>query len=326
MKKFLKPSGFTLVELIIVVAIIAVLATLAFMSLSGETAKARDSKRVSDIKVFEDAVSTSNGKNKRINYTEDTVGKNHDQVARNDPTSNVFDTLETNSGYLQPIRGSSLIPIVNGVFDSDVIPTAPRDPRGSYYFGAFLSATDYSFYGTAENPETKIPTAIVRGSFKEGMILDIVMANVSGSAAATEIQVANASRFVRGDIIRIDDEYMAVVGYLNDTESKLVVQRGYDPTGNNGLDTASINVHNQGAAVRLVTSAPGGESLLCLGTLAEATAETIIEASAPTTGFTTGFTLGALGTAIAGNVCTDTTSDEKGAITDGSRKLPYRVN
>ncbi|MDD5376998.1 MAG: FISUMP domain-containing protein [Candidatus Gracilibacteria bacterium] len=43
------PSGFTLVELIVVITILVILGTIAFMSLSGYSGNARDSSRVSDL-------------------------------------------------------------------------------------------------------------------------------------------------------------------------------------------------------------------------------------------------------------------------------------
>lgn len=43
-------KGFTLIELLVVVAIIGILATLGTVSLSGARAKARDAKRLSDVK------------------------------------------------------------------------------------------------------------------------------------------------------------------------------------------------------------------------------------------------------------------------------------
>ena len=50
------PAGFTLIELLVVVVIIGILATLATVALSNARAKARDAKRVSDVKQIQTAL------------------------------------------------------------------------------------------------------------------------------------------------------------------------------------------------------------------------------------------------------------------------------
>lgn len=56
MNKINKDKGFTLVELLVVIAIIGTLATLLLLQLGGARAKARDSKRVSDIAQIRTAI------------------------------------------------------------------------------------------------------------------------------------------------------------------------------------------------------------------------------------------------------------------------------
>lgn len=51
-----KQKGFTLIELLIVVAIIGLLATLAIVSLTSAQQRARDTKRVADIKAMQTAM------------------------------------------------------------------------------------------------------------------------------------------------------------------------------------------------------------------------------------------------------------------------------
>lgn len=49
-------KGFTLVELLVVIAIIGLLATIAFLSLNRARSKARDAKRVSDVRQLQSAM------------------------------------------------------------------------------------------------------------------------------------------------------------------------------------------------------------------------------------------------------------------------------
>lgn len=49
-------KGFTLVELLVVIAIIGLLSTIAFISLNRARAKARDAKRVSDVRQLQSAL------------------------------------------------------------------------------------------------------------------------------------------------------------------------------------------------------------------------------------------------------------------------------
>lgn len=51
-----KQKGFTLIELLVVIAIIGLLSTLAVVALNNARMKARDSKRVSDIKQIQTAL------------------------------------------------------------------------------------------------------------------------------------------------------------------------------------------------------------------------------------------------------------------------------
>lgn len=62
MKKFIKQSGFTLVELLVVISIIVILAIMAFAGFGQLQKRARDARRRSDIKNLQ------NGMEQRFNF------------------------------------------------------------------------------------------------------------------------------------------------------------------------------------------------------------------------------------------------------------------
>jgi len=57
--KTMKRKGFTLIELLVVIAIIGLLSTLAVVSLNSARSKARDAKRLSDMKTMSTAIELS---------------------------------------------------------------------------------------------------------------------------------------------------------------------------------------------------------------------------------------------------------------------------
>lgn len=58
MKKIIQQKGFTLMELLIVIAIIGILSAVVLASLGGSQARARDSKRLNDLRQVQTALET----------------------------------------------------------------------------------------------------------------------------------------------------------------------------------------------------------------------------------------------------------------------------
>ena len=326
-----KTQGFTLVELIIVIAIIAILASLAFMALSGETSQSRDSRRDSDLKVIEDAISTSNAKNRKIRYKVPKEGTN--RATSNHPLET---NLSTEAGEnINGLRNVDFVQVHEKVFESTILASPARDPKGPPYIIGFLTDNLYQVFGTRENPETKIPTAIVRGTFREGSVIDVLLRDVSKDTQ--EFMVSDPGRFITGDVISVDNEMLVVTGY--NLERSTIRVMGIDAAGalaerDDGSAVGSI-LHNKGTSVQLEYFAELAGSLLCLGeriqidngswfTQAGATGsensgaptrQTVALATAPDTGTEAAPNLPA-GTWTGGFVCAGTATAVTGGLAD----------
>ena len=121
-KKFKSGAGFTLIELLIVIAIIGILSTLVFFGLKSSRLKARDARRVNDIKQI----------------------------------TNAIEMYNANKGYypqyLSNVRcnlPNSLVELVNeGLMQTvavDPINTSTPNPRLCYEYMGIGTAANYSF-------------------------------------------------------------------------------------------------------------------------------------------------------------------------------------
>lgn len=127
-------KGFTLVELLIVIAIIGLLATLAIVSLTSAQQKARDTKRVADVKAIQTALEL---------YWNDLA--NYPNPA---------------DGSAWSVLGDSLSPYVSG------IPAPPGNPVGEVY-GYIVNPTNtdqYYVYATIEATNHQALTQDVDGN------------------------------------------------------------------------------------------------------------------------------------------------------------------
>jgi type II secretion system protein G len=130
MRKNIK--GFTLIELLVVIAIIGLLSTLAVVALSSARAKARDAKRVSDIKQITSALELYfNDKNSYpVVDTAITLGSASDKVLCDTAAGFQADTTGCTTTYMGQV------------------PANP-DPNGSIYLYTG-SESDYSIGFTLE--------------------------------------------------------------------------------------------------------------------------------------------------------------------------------
>jgi prepilin-type N-terminal cleavage/methylation domain-containing protein len=127
-------KGFTLIELLVVVAIIGLLATLSVVAFNTARAKARDTKRVGDIKQIQTALALYYADNNGYPLTSEIVvgsaiGTNsiiymnkvpapplpsNDGVCPSGATSYVYDSANTNTYTLTYCLGSNTGDLVGG--------------------------------------------------------------------------------------------------------------------------------------------------------------------------------------------------------------------
>jgi prepilin-type N-terminal cleavage/methylation domain-containing protein len=118
-------KGFTLIELLIVVAIIGLLATLAIVSLTSAQQRARDTKRIADVKAIQTAM--------ELHWNEEA-------------TYPSLDSTDTNDDDWSDLSGE-LSDFVSG------LPVDPDHSDGTYYTYAYNPANNNQFVvgGTLED-------------------------------------------------------------------------------------------------------------------------------------------------------------------------------
>lgn len=115
-------KGFSLVELLVVITIIAILSVVAYTALGGQTAKARDSRRMQDIATIQSALEIYFVSNNRfpapIAYVDTTVEWGYNAAV--EPTlSNTFTgTISGKEVNTPDGEGGGLLTIVGGDYDT----------------------------------------------------------------------------------------------------------------------------------------------------------------------------------------------------------------
>ncbi len=104
--------GFTLVELLVTIGIIGILATVTVVSVGSARAKARDSKRVSDIKQIQSALELYNGDAGYYPKEAGIIGTENFAVICDQGFKTVAKIAECGSVYLNPAPAN---PTPNGV-------------------------------------------------------------------------------------------------------------------------------------------------------------------------------------------------------------------
>ena len=122
-------SGFTLIELLVVIAIIGLLATMSVVSLNNARLKARDAKRVSDIKQLQTALELYFADNNQ--YPNGTIDLNAQDGILGDAN---HATLSQNHGFNAAVLGTTYMGQV------------PSDPGVESW-----SATAYTYTGAVDS-------------------------------------------------------------------------------------------------------------------------------------------------------------------------------
>lgn len=160
-------QGFTLIELLIVIAIIGLLATLAIVSLTSAQQKARDAKRIADIKQLQNAV--------ELYYSENAAYPDSNDAA-NDTWAEFAATL---TSYLTNMPQDP----TNSGTDAYVYGT--NTANNEYFLGAELEADNDALDGDDDT---------VYDAGDAGWTgLDIVQSTEAAPAAVTTYTCADAS-------------------------------------------------------------------------------------------------------------------------------------
>ncbi len=128
-------KGFTLIELLVVISIIGLLSTLAVVSLNNARAKARDARRVSDIKQIQTALELYyNDKDAYPTVASATLGSGN------------YVTLSS-GGFLSAVGANTVY--------MGKVPVAPTPPTGNAYTYKSAAGTTYCI---SFNLESSIPS------------------------------------------------------------------------------------------------------------------------------------------------------------------------
>ena len=121
----MKSKGFTLIELLVVVAIIGILATVVLASLSSARERARDAKRLADVKTIQNALEIYHLENGR--YPSSAL------LASGIPNSDPHNATSSNDSW--------------GKFETRMGITLPRDPVNDVVGdGDWLQNTGYAYF------------------------------------------------------------------------------------------------------------------------------------------------------------------------------------
>lgn len=140
-----RTRGFTIIELLVVIAIIGILSVTVMVALSESRIKARDARRIEDIREIQKALEL---------YVNDNQGEYPDDI------------YSASDGLANSASGASYIPVM------------PKDPRGTNYLYANLTRGS-----TACAKASGLCTTYVLGAVMEGVVPPDVNGAMVGSGS-----------------------------------------------------------------------------------------------------------------------------------------------
>jgi len=133
-------KGFTLIELLVVIAIIALLSTLSVVALNSARAKARDARRVSDIKQIRTALEM---------YFDQHMA--YPAVGATSTLGMASSSCLTSSGWTTTVGCTGTVYMQN-------VPDDPQNPNKIYTYGVGTGNSTYTISYALENGGDKVAT------------------------------------------------------------------------------------------------------------------------------------------------------------------------
>lgn len=150
-------KGFTLIELLVVIAIIGILSGIGLVSLNGAREKARDAKRISDLRQYASALNIFYDNNGRFpcaaSYFDDSSASDPNDFINGRNTLHAkYCPFDKRGGLLD--EGILVIPLIDPINDSDAV-----GYENDYYYH-YVVSQDFQSFRLLTNFESRGNTSV----------------------------------------------------------------------------------------------------------------------------------------------------------------------